>query len=58
MTVKVTIEVPDQADYRVEVKTCIPNVSISWTYLDAGMSSTIYIHDALCIESIREVLNA
>lgn len=59
MTTRVTIEVLPNADYKVETVCCFANGSagFEWTraYLRPGETSSIYIHSALYIDSIKEV---
>lgn len=56
MTTKVTVEVPDHANYRVAIATNTPPLrGNAVTYLTAGERTEIYIHSSLRIVSIQEL---
>ena len=55
MTTKVTIEVPEHADYVVATTTVSSGVSASVGVLKAGERTEIYLHNSLKIVSIEEI---
>lgn len=56
MTTKITIEVPEHAEYRVAIETnIVPTRGNSIQYLVAGERTEVYIHDGLRIVGISEV---
>lgn len=54
MTTRVTIEVPETANYRVEVSTASQS-TLYTQYIDAGTRHDVYLHDDLWVSGIREV---
>lgn len=56
MTTKVTIEVPEHADYRVAIVTSVhKDAPDTVSHLNAGERTEVYIHDGLRIVGIIEV---
>lgn len=56
MTTKVTIEVPEHANYRVAIVTSVHrDAPDTVSHLNAGERTELYIHDGLRVVGISEV---